>query len=125
MELLQHSDGFSVVEVIATIFIDGGVQDLGNDGIQVRMPAPHAFRVDHAQPALPVHFHHKLRARQGVGRVRHEGNVEAVGVNIPRGIHVFGGTSAARRDDGNLVEGVGAAGLAADAEFDVVTHGGP
>ena len=125
MELLQHSNGFSVVEVVASIFIDGGVQDLGNDGVQIRMPAPHAFRVNHAQPTLPVHFHHKLRTRQSIGRVGHEGNVEAVGINIPRSIHIFGGTSAARRDDGNLVEGVGAAGLAADAEFDVVTHGGP
>ena len=94
----------------------------GNRALQILVTAPQALCVDDAKAALLAHLDNELGSGQRIGRRRDEWHVKSVGIDVPRGVHILGGTGAASRHQGNLVQVIGAARLAADADFYVIAH---
>ena len=64
------------------------------------MAAPQALGIDDAEATLLAHLDDELRGGERIGGVGHEGDVEGIGVDVPGGVHVLGGTGAALRHDG-------------------------
>ena len=62
----------------------GGLDKLRDLGLDVGMPTDQPLAVEHAQPAEPAQLDGELRRNQSVGRVRQQGNLEPVSVQLPR-----------------------------------------
>ena len=94
----------------------------GNRTLQILVTAPQSFCVDNTQAALLAHLDDKLGRGQRISRRRDERDVEGVGIDVPGGVHVLGGTGAASRHQGNLVQVIGTASLTAHTDFYVIAH---
>jgi hypothetical protein len=117
VQLLQQPDGRRRLG-----FFGGRLDDLSDLGFDVRMAADQPFAVEHAQPAEPTEFDSELRRHQGVGRMRDDGNLEPVGVELPGCRDVLRGAGASRRHNTDFVEFVSAPGCSAHADLNHVTH---
>src|SRR5699024_10346553 len=103
----------------------GRGNDRAEGGVEVLRTTPQALCVDDGQPAGLAKLDGKLRADHGVGRVRHDREVELIGIDAPGGVHVPGGTRAPRRHDVDLVESEDLACGATAADALVFLHVGP
>ena len=103
----------------------GRGNDLAEGGVEVLRTTPQALCVDDGQPAGLAKLDSELRADHGVGRVRHDREVELIGIDAPGGVHVPGGTRAPRRHDVDLVESEDLACGATAADVLVFLHVGP
>ena len=100
----------------------GGLDDLGDLGLDVGVPADQALAVEHTETAEPAQLDRELRRHQRVGGVRDDRDLEPVGVELPGRRHVLRRAGAPRRHDVDVVEFVGAAGGSAHADLNHVTH---
>ena len=117
MQLLQQPDRRRRFGLLL-----GGLDDLGDLGLDVGVPADQPLAVEHAEPAEAAQLDGELRRHQRVGRVRDHRDLEPVGVELPRRRHVLRRPGAPRRHDVDVVEFVGAAGGSAHADFNHVAH---
>ncbi len=100
---------------------DGG--QLLELGVDVTMTSPQPLTVDDAQRAELAELDRHRRRHQRIGRVTQDrGGLEPVGIDLPRGGDVLGGTGPTGRDDADVVQFVGPSGRPAHADFDEVTH---
>ena len=87
--------------------LHGLLGDLGQDGVGVLVTGPEALQVEHAHPAESADLDGGGRADHAVHGRAHEGQFEAVGVDLPGDVDILGVASATAGDDGNVVEPVG------------------
>ena len=89
VQLLQQPDGRRRLG-----FFGSGLGDLSDLGGHVRVPADQPFAVEHSQTAEPAELDGEFRRHQRIGRMSHDGDLEAVRVELPRRRHVLRGAGA-------------------------------
>ncbi len=117
VELLQQPDGRRRLGLLGR-----RLDDLGDLGLDVGVAADQPFAVEHAETAEPPEFDGELRRHQRIGRMRHDRDLEAVGVELPGGRDVLRRAGAPRRHDVDVIEFVSAPGGSAHADLNHVTH---
>ena len=117
VELLEQPDGRRRFG-----FFGGRFDDLGDLGFDVRVATDQPLAVEHAESAEPAEFDRELRRHQRVGRMRHDRDLEPVGVELPGRRDVLRRAGASRRHDIDVTEFVSAPGCSAHADLDHVTH---
>lgn len=93
--------------------------DLGEQRLRVLVPGPQALEVEDGQPAESTESGGAVRGGDRVHRRPDDRDVEVVGVDLPAHRDVLGVTGPAARDDGDIVEGVGASAPLAPADLDL------
>ena len=97
--------------------VEGG--DLGEQRGRVLVAGPQPLEVEHRQPAEPAERDRGLRRHHRVHRRRDHREVEVVGVDLPADRDLLGVARAARRHDGDVVEGIGPAAALAASDLDL------
>jgi hypothetical protein len=118
VQLLQQPGERGVVLVVE------GLDDLLEHLLDVRVPRPQPFGVEHAESAERADLDRDRRRDDRVGGVGQQGDVETVGVDLPCRRDVLGRAGAAGRDDLHLVQRVAAPGRPAHADLDKIPHWG-
>ncbi len=93
--------------------------DLGEQRRRVVVARPQALEVENAEPTETTQSNRRLRGAHRIHRRSEDGDVEVVGVDLPRHRHLFRVTGAARGDDGDLVEAVDPAPPLAASDLDL------
>ena len=93
--------------------------DLLEDWLGVVVTGPDPFEVEHRQATEPTERDGGGRRHDRVHRRTHDGDVEVVGVDLPRHRDVLRVAGASRGDDRDLFEGVGTAAAFAAANLDL------
>ena len=101
------------------------VGDLGEQRLGIVVAGPETFKVQHADAAKATQLDGGGRAHHRVHWRCNNGDINLIGVNLPRDRHVAWGPGTPTRDDRNVVKGVGATPTLATADFDLVAHGHP
>src|SRR5207237_315667 len=93
--------------------------DLLQHGVDVLVPGLQAFEVEHAEAAEAPDLHCGRRRDHRVHGGREQGDVEAVGVDLPAQVDVVGIPGPPGRDDGDVVEAVGPPGRLCNTDLQV------
>ncbi len=95
--------------------------DLGEQRLGVLVAGPEPLEVEHPDPAEAADLDGGGRAHDAVHGGGHQGQLEAVGVDLPGDVHVLGVARAPRGHDRDVVEAVGLTPGLADADLDLAT----
>ena len=120
-ELRLDGLGIDALEELGRL-VFGAFRDLLEQRGRVVVARPQAFEVEHSQRAELAHLDHGLGAHDGIHRCADDRNVELIGVDLPRDIHVLRVTGATGRHDGHIVEGIAHAAGLAKADLDILNH---
>jgi hypothetical protein len=93
--------------------------DLLEQWVRVGVPGPQPLEVEHSEPAEPADLDGGGRADGRVHGGAEEGEVEGVGIDLPRDVDVVGVARSPARHDGDVVEPPGPAPDLPDPDVDV------
>ncbi len=93
--------------------------DLGGD---IRVAGPQPLTVDHSQPTPAPDLDGEFRGDQRIGRMGEEGDIEPVGVQLPRQRYLACRTGPARGNDIDIVQLVGPASRPTHPDLDHIAH---